>query len=842
MTEPLHWSVLILCAGRSTELIRPELRKHLEAVGFEAHVYDSPGYPADPSLDNVSACVAAIDQHDFVLAVIDEEEGSEVDPADLDPKTREDLQDNDLIPPVGSDLPPPTIVQLEVGVAIASGKPTLVLLTESARGSAREVTEMLTAGDLSPTPRVNATHAAEDLIAEEDWKALAAEYDVPSGRLASFRHLVFINELLGSEWVRFFDSGDLNDLRLKVTDALATLPLALSRAAFAQSESRLEKSRTPLGGLSLADLLQQSLILAPPFRIDSGGPGTGDLYSPGIGGGLLESWLLARKSVLLLGNPGLGKSTITMLVYPDLEGAATSVPPIGVLWGRWRDMLEAPNDWEEALRYWIGVAYQRTPWPESLPLPRLRWILLLDGLDESPLPTDDVAEILIALSTNATLLVTCRRDDYHRYVEAGGSVFAVQVELAPWEEDHLNAYSDALEVADQKKAADAVRGMLALRRRPEMIGYPLWLSMLTYLVEHENDLDFEKLNDYELLRRTMGAVASAELVRKGGSRSDASRLEEFWAETAWLLNEFRRSGRGRLTNRELSAALEVGIDEPIFSATCSLLDTDGRLVRGFRHEVLHDYWLGEYVAARLPTADAEEVVRLLGRQRRALANDAVRGRLELDGRAGEAAGNLQRRFFEIPAGPGVEFVKNQILYFLGRLGDIATARTFLAVVWRSQEPDFVRYSAGFTGAMIGAEGVEKEYFAELTENENSDALNRGYHLFYHGDVDEVAEGDMPYLDEGSVPADRSIEVLIERLKETDDTNLRLRRIELFTLRRFIETRKLTWAQLPPELPAILDKIDTEVDDSARKEAVATETAALRAAVGLDAPTTTALSP
>ena len=101
---PLRWRVLLLCAGRSTRELRPQLIAHLESLGLDANVYSQEGYPADPSVDNVSACVEAIGQHDVVIAVIDEEEGSEVAPERLDPGVRNYLLEEGLLPATGSVL------------------------------------------------------------------------------------------------------------------------------------------------------------------------------------------------------------------------------------------------------------------------------------------------------------------------------------------------------------------------------------------------------------------------------------------------------------------------------------------------------------------------------------------------------------------------------------------------------------------------------------------------------------------------------------------------------------------------------------------------------------------
>lgn len=827
------WRVLVLCAGRSTGVLRPELIRHLENLGFEANVYSEPGYFADPSLDNVSACVEAIDQHDIVLAVIDTEEGSEVDPATLDDGVRRYLLEHELLPASDSRVPPPTIVQLEVGVARAQGKPTLVLISEEARTARRTVEERLKRGEVQPQSRNPEARPAIELIEKGDWEQLDADYEMPVSDLASFRHFRFITDLeraTNAAWVRGYGETKLDELRQKATDALTSVPQALIRAGFGKARPMLETERPPIGGPSLADLLDAGLIQVPPFRLRSG-RGDGDLYSPGEEQGQLGKWLLGRRSVLLLGDPGLGKSTLALLTYASLKEPAMAVPALGVVRGRWRDLAVPDEDWEATLRRLIGLAHARAPWPQTLQLPQLPWILILDGIDESPLLSSDATKTLRRLGEEATLLVTCRRSDHQRYLEAEGSTFAVIVELEPWGEERLQHYANALESSGRLLPAGAVRELLRLKQGPKLISYPLWLSMLTYLAEHETDLKVSQLDDYVLLQRTMGAVAKEEATRHGEVEPGA--LEETWQRMAWTLHCRRRERQGPLSRAELALDLRLGTDEPLFKAACSMLEIKDQRVSGFRHEVIHDYWLGEEIAARLPKASAAEIVDLLGRQRSSLANDAVRSRLRANGQAAETAAGLRERFIEVPEGPREEFVKNQMLYFIGRL-DPDKSSTFLASIWRlREEAEFVRYSAAFNGAMVGAEGVEEDYYQYLCENSEAESLNRGYHLFYHGDID-VNESEMPYRDEDySVSAERAIEVLIRRLCMTEPENRRLRRIELLTLRRFIETREQPQTEALDVLQAALVAIEAESKNDPRRSSIKAEIAKLRRAAGID---------
>jgi hypothetical protein len=141
------------------------------------------------------------------------------------------------------------------------------------------------------------------------------------------------------------------------------------------------------------------------------------------------------------------------------------------------------------------------------------------------------------------------------------------------------------------------------------------------------------------------------------------------------------------------------------------------------------------------------------------------------------------------AAPRTVFVKNQLVYLLGRIdGEGASTRRFLQNIWRSGENAVIRHSAAFALTMVGAEDVEREFYHLLMTSSDDDAINRGYHMYYYGDVD-IAEEDVPRRDDGSI-APLTLRQLARRLGRTATRHLRLRRIELLTVRRFLETGRV----------------------------------------------------
>jgi hypothetical protein len=87
---------------------------------------------------------------------------------------------------------------------------------------------------------------------------------------------------------------------------------------------------------------------------------------------------------------------------------------------------------------------------------------------------------------------------------------------------------------------------------------------------------------------------------------------------------------------------------------------------------------------------------------------------------------------------------------------------------------------------MGNKAVEAAYYASLRKLGAWDEINRGYHLYYYGDID-IDEGQVPPKDDGTSPAESTLRTLFHRLQRSQPEHLTLRRIELFTIRRFLET-------------------------------------------------------
>jgi hypothetical protein len=375
--------------------------------------------------------------------------------------------------------------------------------------------------------------------------------------------------------------------------------------------------------------------------------------------------------------------------------------------------------------------------------------------------------------------------------------FNVILKLVPWRNEDLLAYIDALKSAGKVRAATFISRQVHEGNLPNFLSLPLWLGMLAFLAEDERmDVDSGPLlaNDYNLIRECVDRVAEAEIVRHSAT-ADVDLIRDLWERAAWALHRAYREKRP-LRISELVNELELEQNNPLKEATFSFFDVRGEFVTGFFHEVFREYWLAEYIVDSL--VDPQRVVdvhELLGYQRSLVTNKFIRFRIESRENLSSIAGLLREGFWAVQAsGAALEFAKNQIVYLLSRIDHSPATRNFLTTLWTSKQSPFVRYAAAWAETMLGNAEIEREYYELLCSSKDYDEMNRGYHLYYYGDID-LDEDEMPPVDDGSNPAETTLRVLFQRIGRSKPRHLNLRRIELLTIRRFLETGR----RIPPDV-------------------------------------------
>lgn len=807
MTDLLKpWRVLLLSAGYGNETLRDVALTSIRGLGFEASVYDRPGYPVDSSVHSHAACIEAIEQHDIVVAIVDEKEGGQFQIDELPAGLRSRLVELGVIDASYEARPIPSILQAEILTAQRTGKPVIVLVPEATRDVCHTILQQLPRLVGSLTPRRADVVPADALISSRDWRALHDSYDVQLDGI-TFGQIVFLEQIRREtpNYVSYFPVGRNDELTAHLLARIAALPVTIARMNFDRAHSRMLRKRSPVAASdSLAQLREQGLIVSGPYVSDSSSRTLEPLLAEGKSL-VLPRHLSAGTSVALLGDPGMGKSTYLLLAIVDVFDTWTERSP-NLLFAWWRELQRDAqrSSADDLMRTLIGLAAGRRSWPAELPLPAVDWQIVLDGIDESDVDLPSLRPLLRDLRGYGAVIVTCREHDFERRLSSIQESFEEIIRLQPWDSDEIQQYKAALSArGDEATAAyieaheEDYRGVLSV---------PLWLTMITFLNRRSGShLDATTPSDYGLLTQCARAVAEDELRRiQRESDTKPEILLGSWQKAAWAIYSSRRTGDPVRADR---LQRDLGLDSAIWSACLSMLDERNGAIAGFVHEIFLEFWLAEYiVGAMLPENRASDrLVSALSLQRSVTTNRLVRQGIAHSGMTADAAAGLREAFWQVS--DSETFTKNQILYLLGRVDNSPACVRFLVSVWQNQaEAEFVRYSAAYAAVMLGVHSVEDEFYAALRTNDTFDRMNRWYHRFYYGDL-QADERSEPGLDDGTGSADRAMAQLVSRLSRTQPRHLYLRRVELLTLRQFVVTRGVR--SIEAEVATLLAKLDEE---------------------------------
>jgi CheY-like chemotaxis protein len=361
-----------------------------------------------------------------------------------------------------------------------------------------------------------------------------------------------------------------------------------------------------------------------------------DLYGYLLGH--LTSPVAVRCPLLLLGQPGSGKSVLTKILAARLPASDFLVVRVVL-----RE-TPADTDLQGQIEYAVRDATGETlGWPAlartadgALP------VVLLDGFDEflqaTGLSQSDYLEQIARFQEReadqgrpVVVLVTSRTAVADRVrIPAEG---AVAIRLEPFDEGQVRRWLDVWNRANAGYfAGNGLRPLPAesVLAHPELTGQPLLLMMLALYDADGNDLrrDGDTLDRAELYERLLVRFAERE-VAKSGARLDVREFRRAVEDDLLRLSvaAFAMFNRGRqwVTEDELSADLAALLDDRGAASGVQAALTPGQTIVGrffFVHqaqairderrlttcEFLHATF-GEYLVARLVARELAELAR-----------------------------------------------------------------------------------------------------------------------------------------------------------------------------------------------------------------------------------------
>lgn len=536
----------------------------------------------------------------------------------------------------------------------------------------------------------------------------------------------------------------------------------------------------------------------------------------------LEQHLSAGRNLLLIGEPGVGKTTACHYVYRKaadgfLSGRSTVVPLF--VDSRWLDptALGSVHALVRVIEEDIQDQSRKTRSSEVDPG---AVFLCIDGIDEfRPFPTPaEIAEIAGAGALNGWNVVTCRRDYFEKYLSAesfNGGFYEI-LELKEWDPEVevdrfiLNYFAKTKE--DRLRGEKDFRQFLTNHPNvAQLVKTPLTLTMLLFIWKYDQGGGIGGVaSSADLYECFLGNYLARE-VRRGTTALAEGTLAQLVEAASWHL--WKEQARERRSVESVCRAIcagngpdptQLGLDQGFLSLLrLATLRVDGRLTRyvvSFVHDSVQEFLVSRVITGAFLRGipDVKEVLR---QEYNYEINVFVRENFwrlssEEKRKVEEILIEIYLRCLgEDAADDQTIVVRNSASYYLGRL-ESPQARNFLEETYAKIAAGEIREHPMVIGTLVSSLilldnfEIEHEYLLSLRDNSANDIRTRKFHLVYYGDSHE--KGPVSYLSDvprGGDDWPRTRRALLRRMRSAGEREVKLRGLDVVTFRRLCETRR-----------------------------------------------------
>jgi hypothetical protein len=510
-------------------------------------------------------------------------------------------------------------------------------------------------------------------------------------------------------------------------------------AASDRSARRLGARRTayPLD-LSIAELHGRDLYVPATFSDPAGGVSSLHVDH-------LAAQVEAGASILILGEPGSGKSVAS---YALLDRLRQNSPAIAARISELHKALDSSTPATD-----LAAALRDARTKDRRP------VLVVDGLDETLGAfgsTADAAELLRQLSEWFTMVVTCRRREFEdalaQSIDSGSfeSIYSIDT----WTLDGQFAeFVRRLVTADLLESEQLFTIIARSKDLAPMVVRPLYARMLTFLGQEGLTAVTDVSSLYaEYIDKLAGASDAA--LTTAGCRLRA-RSSEIWVDAAWqifangLLLEDRFEFEPVTTALSGTSTEQATCLSRALSQVCDQWRSGGRIWGRFVHYSFFEYLVARYYVRRLndahpasPSTLAECLSIDPSPEIRHFVVDELR-----DTQSPGLSTALVNTYLDMraasPRTVRTRTTGNLIAYLLSRVARDGQAS--LHHLLEDESDMFLQQSILWGLCHLGDNDALARFVRESRASARWRAWNRGYVMYYYGDIDRRAEP--PYVDE-----------------------------------------------------------------------------------------------
>jgi hypothetical protein len=756
------WTIGIISTGYDMRDLRATLATMLsDEMGFRVLAYERPSFPVEPGVHSHEACVQAFHQADIMILIIDKRYGGLY------------LGYGDL-----------SVTVQEYRTAVQRGK-ILIPCVRSESWQDRHscfsiLRELEQKGVVDPRSQISPTYV-------DKWAVLDFIEEV---RKADKDNFVIIFR-------------DATNLQSQLKGRLRGLSRHLISKIVERQGRLVKDTRTTTGmAFSLGDVLSKGYFLEPPYVVKSGDTGSEEKITA-----LTARFQAEDCCIAILGQPGSGKSTLLGKTFLDhaqqsLEDGSNRLPFYVSLRGRG---VNFSFSFIEYVNNCFATLFEKQMYPQ-IELTHVKPVFYMDGFDEL---SEDIGKLDLRRLYDSDMFrhpfILCCRSRFaaeHLNEVTLGSRLSLVVELQPWDEATTQRYiREFCRLQNREElAAETEKVFQEQPGMEEISTNPLLLTLFLWVVqESEMSLPLDVRGKRTLFDKCLQMWAKRELARLGMNGTPDGRLTaksvlQGWELGAWEIYRSRFRSIGVLTMPEMLR--KIANTRPELETICEREMFLGLFeIRPYSDQVtgmLHEQLLEHLTARAIVRGMQENIYPFPGSLAHAIRYEINRIVRSIWGEApsSELQNTLQHLWDAYTNALGGDSAtstmqRNQSTYYIGRLG-LPDAVDYLRKADKIENNLFVKLSIGFGLIKLCQFDVEEELYTKLVENGKWDIGNRGYHLVYYGDWQP--EESPPYKDPGSVSWDNTMSALLRHIESPAARHVAIRRVELLTIRRFIETR------------------------------------------------------
>ena len=742
--------------------LRADVQSVIEKLGFDVLAFERPDYPVYPSTDAHAASLAALQNSDMVVLLIDKRYGG-------------------LFLGKG----PESITEREYFEAYKLGKIIIPCVSEKAEHE-----------------RQNLISAVTQLTASNKISLGDARIKIRPEYVDNWNVLDFIDEVRKADRDNFVIEYDgPPDLSAKLEGRFRGFTRFICHKIVEAEIKRVKSTKTTVFPLSLGDVFEKGYFVEPNRKVVSG-----NVPDTATSSQICD---LSHKDerIMITGGPGTGKSTLLAKAFLEqartcLQDRSSRIPFYISLRGRGPEYHFDFREFVlECCREYLGKqfypAFERT---------HIEPVFYIDGLDEFAEQSSDVdLQKVLSFIFLSRAFVACSRSRFaEERLESLGFASRIDVLIALLDWEPTRSWTYIKKFCDIGSKSSLYEQMMQAYGRSdemkEIFQNPLLLTMFLYVVEQSGmTLPLDLTDQVSVYDRFIDLWITRELGRLGRNSSEGSRIEretirKAWQLTAWEIYKRRFTGESMDKSHLQDVVVAAGFPRallqiPVYWDFLDIRPHTGRVLGMFHEQFLEHLLASEIVSSskdgRHPFPE------FLQHEIRYEINKIVRALWKHENRATITAilENLwavyEKTLLSNNEPVGIA-IRNHAMYYIGRLPD-PEAKQKLVFADSVEKDPFVKLAIAFGLIKLEDYQVENELFEKLTSSDEWDAVNRGYHLVYFGDwilKDELP----PYLDDGARMWTRTLQALLRHIQSTEKRHVALRRIELLTIRRFMEVR------------------------------------------------------